>query len=134
MTGVGDSASLTKTFSESDVLRFAEISGDKNPIHIDPEFAATTQFERQLVHGMLTAGMISAVLGMQLPGRGSIYLKQELNFRAPVYIGDTVTATVTVKKTRKDKPIITLVTVCTNQDGKEVITGEAVILLPKEDQ
>jgi acyl dehydratase len=131
MIKVGDTASLTKTFTESDVLSFAEISGDRNPVHIDPKFAATTRFKRQIVHGMLTAGMISAVLGMQLPGPGSIYLKQELNFRAPVYFGDTITATVTVTKIREDKPIVTLKTVCTNQEGAKVIDGEAVLMVQK---
>ena len=131
MIKVGDTASLTKTFTESDVLSFAEISGDRNPVHIDPKFAATTRFKRQIVHGMLTAGMISAVLGMQLPGPGSIYLKQELNFRAPVYFGDTITATVAVTKVREDKPIVTLKTVCTNQEGAKVIDGEAVLMVQK---
>lgn len=131
MIQIGDSASLTKTFTESDVHTFAKISGDHNPIHVDAEFAATTRFGRQLVHGLLTAGMISAVLGMQLPGPGCIYLKQELNFRAPVFFGDTITATVTVIKVREDKPIITLKTICTNQEGAEVIDGEALLMVPK---
>jgi 3-hydroxybutyryl-CoA dehydratase len=131
MYKVGDSASLTKTFTENDVLTFAEISGDHNPIHVDPQFAVSSRFERQIVHGMLTAGMISAILGMQLPGPGSIYLKQELNFRAPVYFEDTLTATVTVTKLREDKPIITLATRCTNQDGILVLDGEAILMLPK---
>jgi acyl dehydratase len=130
MINVGDTASFTKTFTESDVLNFAEISGDHNPVHVDPEFAATTRFERQIVHGMLTSGLISAVLGMQLPGPGCVYLKQELNFRAPVYFGDTITATVTVTKTREDKPIVTLETVCTNQEGVEIINGEAILMVP----
>jgi 3-hydroxybutyryl-CoA dehydratase len=132
MIQTGDCASLSKTFSEKDVLTFAEISGDRNPVHIDAAFASSTRFERQLVHGMLTAGLISAVLGMQLPGPGSIYLKQELNFRAPVYFGDTITATVTVIKVREDKPIITVETICTNQDGETVIDGEAVLMLPRK--
>jgi acyl dehydratase len=127
----GDRASLAKTFTESDVLTFAEISGDRNPVHIDAKFASSTRFERQLVHGMLTAGLISAVLGMQLPGPGCIYLKQELNFRAPVYFGDTITATVTVTKVREDKPIVTLATSCTNQDGVTIIDGEAVLMMPQ---
>ena len=131
MIKVGETASLTKTFTENDVRTFADISEDHNPIHIDPEFAATTRFERCIVHGMLTAGMISAVLGMQLPGPGCIYLKQELNFRAPVYFGDTITAKVIVKNVREDKPIITLETVCTNQDGTTVIDGEAILRVPK---
>ena len=131
MIKVGDSASLTKTFTEADVRTFAQISGDHNPIHIDAKYAATTPFERQIVHGMLTAGMISAVLGMQLPGPGSIYMKQELNFRAPVYLEDTITATATVTKIREDKPIITLETICTNQDGVKVINGKAILMVPQ---
>ena len=131
MCKVGESASLTKTFNENDVFTFAKISGDQNPIHIDPKFAAASQFERQIVHGMLTAGLISAILGMQLPGPGCIYLKQELNFRAPVFFGDSITATVKVTKLREDKPIITLATSCTNQDGILVLDGEAILMLPK---
>ena len=132
MIQVGETASLTKRFDESDVLKFAEISGDHNPVHVDPEFAANTRFERQIVHGMLTAGMISAVLGMHLPGPGCIYLKQELNFRAPVYFGDTITATVIVTKVREDKPIVTLETACTNQEGITVIDGTAILMVPRE--
>ena len=130
MIEVGQSATLTKTFTKNDVFSFAEISGDHNPIHVDPDFAAKSRFKRQLVHGMLTAGMISAVLGMQLPGPGSIYLKQELKFRSPVYFGDTITAKVTVTKVRSDKPIITLETICVNQDKTTVIDGEAILLIP----
>ena len=128
MLKIGDSASSTKTFTDSDVRTFAEISGDKNPIHLNEEYAAQTRFGRRLVHGILTSGMISALLGMRLPGPGSIYIKQTLNFRAPVYIGDTITATVTVAKVRADKPIVTLNTVCENQDGRVVIDGEAVLV------
>lgn len=131
MIQIGDSASLSKTFTEKDVLAFAEISGDQNPVHLDADFAASTPFKKQLVHGMLTAGLISAVLGMKLPGPGSIYLKQELNFKAPVFFGDTITATVTVTKAREDKPIVTLKTVCTNQDEVVVIEGEAVLLIQR---
>jgi len=130
MTKIGDSASMTKTFTDQDVRTFAEISGDKNPVHLDDEYAASTRFGKRLVHGILTSGMISALLGMQLPGPGSIYIQQTLNFQAPVYIGDTVTATVTVTKIRENKPIITLKTVCANQDGTVVIDGEAVLLAP----
>ncbi len=132
MIKIGDSASLTKTFSDEDVRSFAEISGDKNPVHLDDEFAAQTQFKKRLVHGMLTAGLISAVLGTELPGPGSIYLSQSINFRAPVFIGDTITATVTVTKMREGKPIVTLETVCKNQDDVVVLKGEAVLLAPKE--
>jgi 3-hydroxybutyryl-CoA dehydratase len=131
MLKIDDSASLTKTFSDEDVRSFAEISGDKNPVHLDDEYAAGTQFKKRLVHGMLTAGLISAVLGMELPGPGSIYLSQSINFRAPVYIGDTITATVTVLKIRESKNIVTLETVCKNQDAVVVLEGEAVLLAPR---
>ena len=130
MIKVGDNASLTKTFSDQDVRSFAEISGDKNPVHLDDEFAAQTQFKKRLVHGILTAGLISAVLGTELPGPGSIYLSQSINFRAPVFIGDTITATATVVKMREGKPIVTLETVCKNQDEVVVLKGEAVLLAP----
>ncbi len=131
MIKIGDSASITKTFSDADVRKFAEITNDKNPVHLDEAYAAKTQFKRRLVHGMLTAGLISAVLGTELPGEGSIYLSQSLKFRAPVFIDDTITATVTVIKVREDKPIITLETLCKNQDGTVAIEGEAVLLATK---
>lgn len=130
MIKIGDQASMTKTFTDEDVRTFAEISGDKNPIHLDDDYAAGTRFKKRLVHGILTSGMISALLGMQLPGPGSVYIKQSLNFRAPVYIGDSITATVTVTKARADKPIVTLETVCVNQEAVIVIDGEAVLLAP----
>ena len=133
MIKVGDSASLTKSFSDADVRSFAEISGDKNPLHLDDDYAAQTQFERRLVHGMLTAGLISAILGTKLPGEGSIYLSQSFNFRAPVFIGDTITARVTITKIREDKPIITAETICENQDGVVVLEGEAVLFVPREE-
>ncbi len=132
MISVGDSATLTKTFRDEDVRTFAELSGDNNPIHLDDEYAAGTRFGRRLVHGILTSGLISAILGTQLPGPGSIYIKQTINFRAPVYIGEAITATVTAKKIRDDKPIATFETVCKKKDGTVVIDGEAVLLLPSE--
>jgi acyl dehydratase len=131
MVKIGDSASLVKTFSDQDVRTFAEISGDNNPIHLDDEYAATTRFGNRIVHGILTSGLISALLGMQLPGPGSIYLKQTINFRAPVFIDDTITAKVKVIKVRDKKPIVTLETICKNQDGIVVIDGEAVLFAPK---
>ena len=130
MLKIDDSASLTKTFTDEDVRSFAKISGDTNPVHLDDNFAASTRFKQRLVHGMLTAGLISAVLGTKLPGPGSIYLNQSITFRAPVFINDTITATVKVSGIREDKPILTLETVCTNQDGAVVLDGEAVLLLP----
>jgi acyl dehydratase len=131
MVKVGDSASMSKSFSDADVRKFAEISGDMNPVHLDDEYAAKTQFKKRLVHGMLATSLISALLGTELPGEGSIYLGQNIKFRVPVFIGDTVTATVTVIKVREDKPIITLETVCKNQDDVVVIEGEAVLLAAK---
>jgi len=128
---VGDSASRTKTFSDEDVRIFAEISGDNNPIHLDDNYAAGTRFGQRLVHGILTSGLISAILGTQLPGPGSVYVQQTINFRAPVYIGDTITAIVTAMKIREDKPIATFETVCKKEDGTVVIDGKAVLLLPK---
>lgn len=131
MVSVGEQAELSKTFSDEDVRAFARISGDSNPVHLDDEYAAGTRFKRRIAHGMLTAGLISAVLGTKLPGPGSIYLSQTLNFRAPVYIGDTITARVTVKAVREDKPIVTLETICLNQQGTTVLEGEAVLLVPE---
>ncbi len=127
---IGESASLSKVFYEDDVRQFAEISGDKNPLHLNEEYAAQTRFGKRLVHGMLTAGLISAVLGTKLPGEGSIYLSQSIKFRAPVFIGDEVRATVSVTDIRTDKKIVTLKTICTNQHGSLVLEGEAVLLLP----
>ena len=126
---VGDTASLSKVLSEQDVLTFAEITRDCNPVHVDEAFAAQTRFGRRIAHGMLTAGLISAVLGTQLPGPGSIYLSQSLKFRAPVYLGDTITAVVEVIAVRQDKPIVTLATTCKNQKGETVVEGEAVLLV-----
>jgi 3-hydroxybutyryl-CoA dehydratase len=134
MIKVGDSASFTKTFTDADVRSFAAISGDQNPIHLDETYAAGTRFKNRIVHGMLTSGLISAVLGMQLPGPGSIYLKQTLNFRAPVHLDDTITAVATVIHIREGKSIITLETKCLNQDGTLVLEGEAVLLAPQPER
>ncbi len=128
---VGQRASHTRTIRETDVLIYAEISGDDNPLHVNPEYAKATRFGRQIAHGMLVAGLISAVLGCRLPGPGSIYLSQTLRFKAPVYFGDEITATAEVVAVRDDKPIVTLRTTCTNQRGETVIEGEAVLLVPQ---
>ena len=130
MIKVGDTAFIKKIFSDSDVRAFADISGDNNPIHLDDDYAAGTRFKRRIVHGILTSGLISALFGMHLPGPGSIYLSQTINFRAPVYIGEEITALVTVTKIRDDKPIITFLTQCLNQDVNIVLDGEAVLLAP----
>lgn len=124
---VGDSATFTKTITTYDVETFAGITGDFNPIHINAEYAKNTIFKERIAHGMLTAGFISAVLGTELPGPNSIYLGQDLKFTAPVKIGDTVTAKVTVTEKRDDKKIIKLHTTVTNQRGETVIDGQAVI-------
>ncbi len=124
---VGDEASFAKTITEADVVNYAGLSGDFNPVHIDAEYAAQSMFKERISHGMLVAGLISAVLGTRLPGPNSIYLGQELKFTAPVKIGDTVTAHVSVTEKRDDKRIIKLRTWVTNQRGETVIDGGAVV-------
>ena len=129
---VGETASLSKTITDDDIRRFADLTGDQNPVHLDESYARQTRFGRRIAHGMLSASLISALLANELPGRGTVYLSQTLQFVAPVYPGDTVTARVTVTKIREDKPIVTLETVCLNQDGAPLIKGEAVVLLASE--
>jgi len=129
---IGDFAEFTKTVTESDVYQFAGITGDFNPAHINEEYAKNTMFKTRIAHGMLSAGFISTVLGTKLPGPGTIYLKQELAFIAPVKIGDTVTARVEVKELIPEKNRVILRTVCRNQDGKDVLDGEAVMMAPKK--
>lgn len=126
----GQKATLSKTFTEADVIAFADASGDKNPVHLNESYAQTTRFGKRIAHGMLVAGLISAVLGTQLPGPGTIYLGQELSFKAPVFLGDTVTAVIEVATVREGKPIATLTTNCYNQDGGVVIEGKATVLVP----
>ena len=125
---VGDSASVSKFIGDEQVREFAHLVGDENPIHLDDEFAKQSRFGRRIVHGMWVASLISAVLGMKLPGPGTIYLSQTLQFIAPVYVGDTITATATIVQLREDKPIVTLETVCTNQESQVVLKGEARVL------
>ena len=124
---VGDSASRTKAITDADIRAFAALSGDENPLHVDEDFAAITPFKRRIAHGMLSASLISAVLANDLPGQGSIYLGQTLKFVAPVFIGDEITARVTVTSVRDDKPIAKLETVCVNQRDEIVIKGEATV-------
>ena len=126
---VGLSASLGKTITEADILMFAAVSMDTNPVHLNAEIAAESVFKQRIAHGMLSAGLISAVLGTQLPGPGTIYMGQTLRFRAPVKIGDTVTATAEVTALDPEKKRVTLKTVCTVA-GKVVIEGEATVLAP----
>lgn len=129
---LGQSASLAKTISESDVYLYAGVSGDNNPAHVNEQYASGTRFGGRIAHGMLSAGLISAVLGTKLPGPGAIYLGQTLKFMAPVYFGDTVTATATIRELDSEKNRAILDTTCTNQNGTVVITGEAVISPRKE--
>ena len=128
---VGDKATFTKTITRAEVLAFAELSGDVNPVHVDPDFARQTAFGQQIAHGMLAASLISTVIGTQLPGVNSIYLGQELKFTAPVFFGDTLTAEAEVIEKRDDKPNLKLRTTVTKQDGTSVVEGVAVIKKPR---
>ena len=125
---VGDSRTLIRTITETDVRLFAEISGDINPIHLDDRYAAKTRFGKRIVHGALIASFISNLIGNQIPGHGSIYLSSSLKFRAPTFIGDTVTTTATITSIRSDKPIYTLECICTNQHKEVLCQGESVVL------
>src|SRR2546425_11226047 len=127
LPAVGTRATRERTITDDDIVRFAEVSGDRNPVHLDADYAARSPFGQRIAHGFLIGSLISAAIGMDLPGPGSIYLGQTLKFLAPVYIGDTVTVSVEVIKVREDKRLITLRTDCTNQNGALVITGEAVV-------
>ena len=127
---IGDHASVTKTVSETDVYLFAGITGDLNPAHTNEVAASKTMFKTRIAHGMLGAGFISAVLGMYLPGPGTIYMGQELKFTKPVHIGDTVTATATVEEIILEKNRVILDTTVVNQDGEVVIKGKATVMPP----
>ena len=126
---IGDRFSTERLVTDELIRQFAEISGDHNPIHLDEDFAKRTRFGRRIAHGMLSGAFISAVLGFKFTERKIVYLSQSLRFTAPVFIGDTVTTTATVTNIREDKPIVTLETVCTNQDGETLVTGEAVVMI-----
>ena len=127
---IGDTASLSHCVTQRDIDLFAEVSGDVNPAHVDPAYAETDMFHHIIIHGMWGAGLISAVLGTKLPGPGTIYLGQDLRFRHPVSIGDTITATLTVQEKKPEKGDVTLACVCTNQHGEQVITGSAFTRAP----
>lgn len=128
---IGDTANFQKTISETDVYLYAGITGDNNPAHINAVEAEKGHFKGRVAHGMLVAGLISAVLGVKLPGPGTIYLGQELKFTAPVKFGDTIDAVVEVIEKREEKNIIKLKTVCTNQDRTVVVEGVATVMPPK---
>lgn len=128
---LGMSASLDTTVSERDILSFADITGDRNPVHLDDEYARSTPFKNRISHGMLTASYISAVFGMRLPGPGAIYVTQTLNFRRPVWIGDRITTFVTAAELYPQKRRVRFECVCTNGDGKVVLEGEAMLMVPE---
>lgn len=128
---VGDTAEFTKTVSEADIYMYAGVTGDVNPAHIDEVYASDTFFKTRIAHGMLLAGFISTVLGNRLPGNGTVYMKQELEFLAPVRIGDTVTARAEVVEVVKEKNRVKLRTTCVKQDGTTVVDGEALVSPPK---
>lgn len=126
---IGDSFSTERHVTDELVRKFAAVSGDYNPIHLDEEFAKKTRFGRRIAHGMLSGAFISAVLGNEFKDRKIVYLSQTMKFTAPVYLGDTVTATAAVINIREDKGIVTLETVCTNQNGETLVKGEAVVMV-----
>mmetsp|Transcript_11601 Transcript_11601/g.22065 ORF Transcript_11601/g.22065 Transcript_11601/m.22065 type:complete len:472 (+) Transcript_11601:59-1474(+) len=128
---VGDTASLTKQFGQGAVDAFAQLSEDRNPLHLDAAFAANTRFKQQIVHGALSSSLFSGLLGLHLPGPGTVYLSQTSNFKAPLLLGQPVTATVTVKHVRKDKPVVTLATQAVDGSGKVLVDGEAVVMVPR---
>jgi enoyl-CoA hydratase len=124
---VGDKASRTKVFTAEDVKLFADVSLDHNPIHLDAEYAKQTIFKKPVVHGMLVASMFSGILGMDLPGEGTIAMNLSVAFKRPVFVGDEVTATVEVAAVREDKPIVTMKVYATNASGEIVIEGEGTV-------
>lgn len=128
---VGQSATMTRAVSEADIVAFAAVSGDNNPVHLDEAFAQTTMFKGRIAHGMLSAAYISAVIGTQLPGPGAIYLSQSMKFRSPVRIGDEVVTTVTITALDAERGHATFATVC-QVNGKAVVEGEALIMVPKK--
>ena len=124
---IGDRASIIKRFVDEDILIFSELSNDKNPIHLDSNFASKTNFGRKIVHGMLIASLFSGLLGEKLPGKGTIYLGQTITFIKPVFINEEVTASVEIQYIRKDKPIYTLKTICETNLNGIVVDGEAIV-------
>lgn len=129
---IGDQFSITRSISDQLIRSFAEVSGDFNPIHLDEEFASRTRFGRRIAHGMLSGALISSVLGNEFPERKIVYLSQTMRFVAPVFVGDTITVMATVASIREDKPIVTVATICSNQDGETTMTGEAAVMILDE--
>lgn len=131
---IGDRASISRQITERDVIRFAELTGDINPVHMDRFYAAQSVFGERIAHGMLTASLISAVLGMKLPGSGNIYVSQTIKFRAPVKFGDVIEAEVEVVEKLPERNRVRLKTTCSNQDGTVVLEGEAVVIPRREEK
>ena len=129
---VGQTARFSKTISETDIYLFAGISGDFNPAHVDEEYAKQTYFKTRIAHGMLTASFISTLIGTRLPGPGTIYMRQVVNFLAPVVMGDTITAVAEVAEIDTDKKRVRLNTYCLNQTGTKVLEGEALVSPPRK--
>lgn len=129
---IGQTASYAKVIEERDIQLFAAVSGDVNPVHLDPEFAAASTFGERIAHGMLTGAIISAALAMELPGPGTIYLSQTLRFRLPVKIGDTVTVALQVTDKQERRRIVVLDCKASNQAGKVVATGSAEVMAPAQ--
>jgi len=129
---VGQTATYSKLVTDRDIRLFAAISGDVNPVHLDEDYAKTTPFKGRIAHGMITGALVSAALALKLPGPGTIYLGQNLSFRKPVYIGDTLTVTLEVTEKRDDKRFIAIGCEVANQDGKAVATGDALVMAPSE--
>jgi len=127
---VGQQARYARTVGEDDLLLFAAVSGDVNPVHLDEEFAAGTQFKGRIAHGMYTGGLISAAIAMTLPGPGTIYLGQDLRFERPVRVGDTITVELEVLEKSAEKNLVKLQTVARNQNGKVVVSGTASVMAP----
>jgi 3-hydroxybutyryl-CoA dehydratase len=125
----GQRASVTKTITDADIRTFADLTGDRNPLHVDDAYAARSRFGGRIAHGLLTAGLLSTVLGMHLPGPGGIYVSQTLRFKGPVRIGDAITATVEVVAYDAGRRRLTLKTTCANQRGETVLDGEAILLV-----
>ncbi len=129
---LGQTAEYSKTCTLEDIQLFAKVSGDVNPVHLDDAFAKTTPFGQIIAHGMYTGALVSAALALELPGPGTIYMGQDIKFKAPVFVGDTIKVTLEVEKIREDKAIVTLKCICTNQAGKVVAQGTATVMAPKE--
>ncbi|MDQ0256915.1 3-hydroxybutyryl-CoA dehydratase [Evansella vedderi] len=129
---IGEEASFSRTVTETDIVLFAGLSGDYNPVHVDKEYAKDTRFGQRIAHGILTTTFLSRLLGMELPGPGAIYLDQTLKFKKPVFIGDTITAKAIITEVDENRRILTLSTICTNQENKVVLEGSGRMMVPEE--